>query len=247
MAESINGEIETIVQFTKEFSGANEMYPTFHIDSPQRVREYVEKANEIIQYIPSGKLLDWGCGYGQMFFLLHKRGIDVTGCEMSGHYKNGNLIDSLGMNVVYLSHSERLPFEDGSFDAVLSCGVLEHVEDINESINEICRVLKSGAFFFIYNFPNRFSWTEFISRHLFHKGHEKLFVKNKTIEKLRSYGLITIKSCYESFLPLKLGFLNNRLRTIVDYPSYHIVDSFLARMPLLKYFCQNITLICQKL
>jgi SAM-dependent methyltransferase len=247
MVESIDGEIETIIQFTQEFSEATETYPTYHIDSPQRVREYVEKANEIIRYVPSGKVLDWGCGYGQMFFLLHKRGLDVTGCELSDHYRKGNLVDLLGLNVIYLSHSESLPFEAGSLDAALSCGVLEHVEDIDASIKEICRVLKTGAFFFIYNFPNRFSWTEFASRHLFHKGHEKLFGLNQTIELLRSYGLITVKSCYQSFLPLKLGFLNNGLRAIVDYPAYHVVDSYLSRTPLLKYFCQNITLICQKL
>ena len=247
MAENIECEIETIVNFAKEFSGATETYPTYHIDSPQRVKEYVKKANEITRYVPGGRILDWGCGYGQMFFLLHKRGINVTGCELSNHYRCGNLVDSIGLDVIFLSDSESLPFEDETFDAVLSCGVLEHVGDINISLKEISRILKTGGFFFLYNFPNRFSWTEFVSRHMLNKGHEKLFGMNKTVEKLRGYGLITIKRCYDSFLPLKLGFMNRRLRAIVDLPLYHVVDNFLARIPLTKYFCQNITLICRKL
>ena len=58
----------------------------------------------------------------------------------------------------------RLPFDDGAFDAVLSCGVLEHVEDPDASLEEIRRVLVPGGTFYVYKLPNRTSYLEAIAR-----------------------------------------------------------------------------------
>ncbi|MFN6014967.1 MAG: class I SAM-dependent methyltransferase [Flavobacteriales bacterium] len=41
--------------------------------------------------------------------------------------------------------SEHIPLEDGTCDAVFSFNSLDHVEDINQSINEIKRCTKSGG------------------------------------------------------------------------------------------------------
>ena len=57
----------------------------------------------------------------------------------------------------------QLPFEDGGFDTVLSCGVLEHVHDPDTSLDEIRRVLAPGGTF-VTNLPNRYSYTERIAR-----------------------------------------------------------------------------------
>ena len=52
----------------------------------------------------------------------------------------------------------------GSFEAVLSCGVLEHVEDPDASLEEIRRVLVPGGTFYVYKLPNRTSYLEAIAR-----------------------------------------------------------------------------------
>ena len=53
-----------------------------------------------------------------------------------------------------------LPFDDGSFDTVLSCGVLEHVQDPDGSLDEMAGVLRPGGMFYVTNLPNRYSYTE---------------------------------------------------------------------------------------
>ena len=53
-----------------------------------------------------------------------------------------------------VNEQPRLPFDDASFDAVLSCGVLEHVPYEEGSVREIARVLKPGGHFFVYQLPN---------------------------------------------------------------------------------------------
>src|SRR5439155_2382762 len=43
--------------------------------------------------------------------------------------------------------SERLPFEDGSFDCVVSTFTLCSIEQVGEALKEVCRVLKAGGQF----------------------------------------------------------------------------------------------------
>jgi SAM-dependent methyltransferase len=68
----------------------------------------------------------------------------------------------------------QLPFANGKFGAVLSCGVLEHVPDPDGSLIEIRRVLRRGGTFYLYNLPNRWSYTERLARMLGRYYHGEL-------------------------------------------------------------------------
>lgn len=239
-------EVETIVEFARNFFNPAEKYPLYHIDSLQRAKRYVTKAEEIVNYMQKGKILDWGSGYGQMFFLLHNRGLDVTGCELSKYYRDRTIADLIGLKIIYLEDPVKLPFADLSFDAVLSCGVLEHVENPEGSLKEVYRVLKERGCFFIYNLPNKFSWIEFISRHILRTGHERLYSFKKTVKWLENYGFKVIKSYYECFLPINLAGSGNALRKFADNPLYNVLNDLLPKIPLLNHFSQNIAIICKK-
>ncbi len=50
--------------------------------------------------------------------------------------------------------ADGLPFADGSFDAVVACLVFEHIDDVDEAIAEVARVLAPGGrFCFFLNHP----------------------------------------------------------------------------------------------
>ena len=72
---------------------------------------------------------------------------------------------------------EKLPFPDDYFDLVLSHEVLEHVQDDQQAINEILRVLKPGGRLILF-VPNR--GYPFETHGIFWKGKyrfgNKLFV-----------------------------------------------------------------------
>lgn len=53
----------------------------------------------------------------------------------------------------FKSQGESLPFEDASFDAVLSFDVFEHVQDVADTLQECRRVLKTGGRLFVV-FPS---------------------------------------------------------------------------------------------
>jgi SAM-dependent methyltransferase len=46
---------------------------------------------------------------------------------------------------------EWLPFVSGTFDVVLACSVLEHVQDLDESLREIARVLRPDGLLWFYS------------------------------------------------------------------------------------------------
>jgi len=123
-----------------------------------------------------GPVLDWGTGYGQVARLLAEKGVDVTPFE----YRPGEpaAVRPLERYPELAAHSSpdpvKLPFEADSFDAVLSCGVLEHVQDPDGSLDEIRRVLRPSGTFYLYNLPNRTAYTERIARAMGLYYHGKL-------------------------------------------------------------------------
>ena len=97
------------------------------------------------------KVLDVGCGGGFLSEELSKIGLNVTGVDPSSEsirVAREHAINS-GLDIEYReSYGEKLPFDDGIFDMVFCCDVLEHVSDVNKVISEIARVLKRGGLFF---------------------------------------------------------------------------------------------------
>jgi|SRR3989344_2999245 len=112
--------------------------------------KYIKK---IIRYVPAkSKVLDVGCGVGQVSNFLAGRGYNVIGTDISQLLieeakKNGKanfrVMDALN-----------LEFEDKRFDCVISAETIEHIPDPEKMLSEIHRVLKNGGIL-VLRFPNR--------------------------------------------------------------------------------------------
>jgi SAM-dependent methyltransferase len=145
-----------------------------HLDQPLGIWSYIRIANDIAAQVPTGKVLDWGCGYGQMTYLLGARGLEVTPFDVGA--AEGAALPAIplcaGLQVVRTEDPTHLPFASGSFDCVLSCGVLEHVEEDDRqgsergSLREIARVLRPGGALLIYQLPQKHAWQEALARRL---------------------------------------------------------------------------------
>lgn len=118
--------------------------------------EYVEQILPLAAAELEGmdSVLDVGCGDGQVARLaatLGARlvvGIDPTWNQISVASERG------GGMIAARASAHRMPFPDGVFDAVVACLVFEHIEDVDEAIAEVARVLKPGGrFCFFLNHP----------------------------------------------------------------------------------------------
>lgn len=137
---------------------------------------YRSLARDIARRQP-GRVLDWGCGWGQMTALLRENGVETVAFD----YRAGldspvteRLSRFPEIEAQLSSQPVALPFESDSFDTVLSCGVLEHVPDPEGSLAEIRRILRPGGMFYLTNLPNRYSYTERGARILGRYYHGKL-------------------------------------------------------------------------
>lgn len=110
----------------------------------------------------SYKALEVGCGGGYLTEEIAKMGFQTWGIDPSS-----NVLEVASehakkqlLTIEYIQgRGEELPFEDAFFDIVFCCDVLEHVEDVDMTLQEISRVLKSGGIF-LFDTINRtwISW-----------------------------------------------------------------------------------------
>jgi SAM-dependent methyltransferase len=159
-----------------------------------------------------GPVLDWGAGLGQVSRLLADLGVDVTPFDYRPDLEPGvRPLERYPELLVQTSHdSVDLPFSDASFDAVLSCGVLEHVPDPDGSVAEIGRVLRPRGTFYVYNLPNRWGYTEKIARMLGMYYHgalpdDRVYTLDSARDLLERHGFEVRELRRAHMLPLVVG------------------------------------------
>jgi ubiquinone/menaquinone biosynthesis C-methylase UbiE len=140
------------------------LYGRYHIN---------EELENIISKLPKGaKILDIGCGTGHLCHYLEGKGFYVTGIEPSE-----NMLSYARKNFPLIRFiegvSSELPFEDNTFDFILSIEVMRylHTADIAKTYSEVFRVLKKGGLFFSTH-VNRWS-TDFYFPFYYLKGFIK--------------------------------------------------------------------------
>ncbi|CAN5671912.1 class I SAM-dependent methyltransferase [soil metagenome] len=118
--------------------------------------EYVEQIMPIAANLLEGfdQVLDVGTGEGQVARLATDLGsslvvgVDPTANQVVEAAKRA------GGPAYLRSGADALPFADESFDAVVACLVFEHIEAVDEAIDEVARVLRPGGrFAFFLNHP----------------------------------------------------------------------------------------------
>lgn len=198
------------------------------------------------------RILDWGAGKGHITYLLkkHYQGkADVVSCDVapselarhdSSFHQATPIIEHTHIDVVPLHHPFQLPFDNESFDVVISMGVLEHVPHDQQSLLEIQRILRPQGLFFCFFLPYRWSWTQQLAHWRGDYYHDRLYDQSQVQRMLTAANFKMIDSWYRQLLP----------KNSVHYPAYRRIeqaDQWLCDHTLLKHLATNIELVAYRL
>ncbi|AWW26391.1 class I SAM-dependent methyltransferase [Acetobacterium sp. KB-1] len=159
-------------------------YP--HEEIIRFVSKYIKKRVGISDFKPiieEKKGLDMGCGIGRHIIYLDEMELEPYGIDISDyaieyakkwfyHENKTHLIDRLTVGSV-----EQFPYEDNSFDFVISHGVLDSMEFNTAVIGvlEVFRVLKKGCYFYfdVVSGDDFNHYREYAGEELVKSEHEK--------------------------------------------------------------------------
>jgi 2-polyprenyl-3-methyl-5-hydroxy-6-metoxy-1,4-benzoquinol methylase len=220
-----------------------------HLRSDLQMREYAEAVQHIVADSP-GRLLDWGCGFGQLSHMLKERGVDVTSIEWDPEVPEGavrRLERYPDVEATYTRETVRLPYEDASFDSVLSMGVLEHVQEPGASLDELHRVLRPGGRLYVYKLPNRFSYLEKVAKRggLYYHGqleHDRLYTPAVARALVEGHGFRIEDLRLANMVPL--GLTSDAARRAA--PTLWRLNTALSRVPGLNRVATNVQLVARR-
>jgi SAM-dependent methyltransferase len=109
----------------------------------------VQYAEDSIGPNPQGaRILDYGCGAGEVVERGLSRGLDIVGVDVFFEGSNARQKAAerglLGRSIFEMEYGH-IPCPDASFDFIISNQVFEHVPDLAAVLAEIARVVKPGG------------------------------------------------------------------------------------------------------
>ena len=202
--------------------------------------EHLEKILEFLKIRDGMRILDLGTGSGYLSFPIAKNnpGCDVIGLDIvnAALEANRTRADVEGIkNLSFVSYDGiDFPFEDDTFDLVVTRYALHHFPDIEHSVGEVSRVLKNGGKFFISDpCPNECDSKRFVDDYMRLKkdGHIKFYTKEEWNAICSRQGLVTVDSFDSSIrFPKKkdtaLGYeevLEKHDKAVIE--SYDLVET----------------------
>lgn len=192
----------------------------------------------------SGDILDFGCG-SKPYENLFKNAKTYLGCDIkiSGHSHKDSKIGQF-------YDGKDLPFENSSFDAVVSFEVFEHIFNLPEILLEINRVIKPNGYLLVtvpfawgeHEIPFDFArYTSFgITHVLSNTGFEVVEIKKTTTYVLAVFQML-IAYLYQHVLPKNKLFYVFQLFIIFPMNTFALIlNAVLSKK--YQYFCNTVVL-----
>ncbi len=147
--------------YTEEyFTTACEGYDEFLATEGQQLSRRLAAAFELAAVEPGMRVLDVGCGRGEILIHCVELGAEVHGLDYAPVALKlaEEALAKAGVEEANLSlaDAKHLPYASGHFDRVLMFDVVEHLHpwELHQAMREVHRVLKPDGRFIIHTAPN---------------------------------------------------------------------------------------------
>jgi ubiquinone/menaquinone biosynthesis C-methylase UbiE len=183
MKEEIFSSINSTKKGFEESFGLGSFY-----NKQTQDQEHLEKILGFLKIQEGFRILDLGTGMGYLAFPIAKKypNVNVTGLDIveQALVKNQEKAKDEGLNhLEFISYDGmEFPFENGTFDMVITRYALHHFPEINKTFKEINRVLKPNGKLFISDpAPNDDDSERFVDAYMQMKkdGHIKFYAKDE--------------------------------------------------------------------
>jgi SAM-dependent methyltransferase len=202
---------------------------------------YLEKRVAIVRsLLPAGRVLDVGCGTGQLAERIVLAGYEVMGVDISPAMLQKAL--ARGLAGTFAAFSSALPFRDGSFDLALTVATLHHLETpvrVAYTIAEMGRVVRPGGFVLLWDHnPLNPYWPSLMKRVPQDSGDERLVPMGEILADVRAAGLELVWArrlgLVPEFVPVNL------------MPVARLVERFVERAAGLRLLAAHNVIVARK-
>jgi SAM-dependent methyltransferase len=221
--------------------------------NPYKFPWIMERIEREAKLLHGKHLLEIGCGMGFDSLEFLKRGVRVTATDLTPNAVAMSLkhfeVEGVRAEAVQTANALALPFDDNTFDAVWSNGVLHATGDTERAIQEARRVLKPGGRAVISHFYRRPSWMYLLHRY----GRENIEYKEQDPPVNEFYtdaeilamfhGFRVIETAHEHHraLPVRRDGFKAALYTYVFRPVYNLIP-----LPIAKKFAYKFSVTAIK-
>lgn len=197
----------------------HETYDPSYFNKLKRVEEkhfwfYIRRKwifDRIKKFVPShAKILEVGCGTGNVSSFLSQKGYTVIGCELYAEAIDMAWPGFLKVQGDLVS----LPFKNGSFDMVCLFDVIEHLQNDMSVMKEASRVVRKGGILAV-TVPARIELWSYIDETAMHKRRydkkmlQRLFAETKLTSLLSEYMFMSL------YLPMKYIRAKSKKRDLI--------------------------------
>lgn len=147
------------------------------------------------------KILDVGCGIGQNLDLLSQKGT-YYGVDISSKNTKCNQNKFPQHKFITTDITKKTKFKNNFFDQIFCLDVLEHVNNLDNALSEIYRIINKTTGKLIVEVPSFFSESIFIKlnpKYNDQVGHKRNLSEKEWIEKIKKHGFFLRQKKYKKF------------------------------------------------
>ncbi len=173
---------------------------------PAHVAEHYRKKRTafVVAHCPRGEGLDVGCGTGVLAERLAGAGYEMVGVDPSA-----GMLEILEARTPLVrpvpASGTSLPFDDDSFDLVVTVAVMHHIadpDDVRQTLAEMVRVVKPGGRVLVWDHnPRNPYWGLLMARVPQDTGEERLIPEAEFVTGLRAAGGQILRSTQLGAVP----------------------------------------------
>lgn len=178
--------------------------------SVQKIKSEIKfsRINNLISFLPTDRVLDFGCSVGHFLFLVAGAVREGVGLDISNSIIRRANSRNTYHNIKFKLYDGNNIQSDGQFDKVFILDVLEHVSNPNLLIKEVYGALDAKGEL-VLEVP----FTGWISELLFgrfHQGHLRYYDPDYLIKYIKKFGFKIKKVCIYNSVPLSEYFFRVR-------------------------------------